>query len=69
MSTPTRESPKRGEGPKATTSSLLPSPPLLNSECFVVSSRGWELDQGKLLRSLDKISCANFCRVQGGNRS
>ena len=54
-----------GEVPKANASSLLPSPPQLNSECFVVSSRGWELDQGKLLRSLDKISCANFSRVQG----
>jgi CO dehydrogenase/acetyl-CoA synthase alpha subunit len=34
------------------------------SECFVVSSRGWELDQSKLLRSLDRIGCANFSRVQ-----
>ena len=66
MSTPTAESPKRGDVPKAPASSLLPSAPLLKSECFVVSSRGWELDQGKLLRTLDKISCANFSRVQGG---
>ena len=41
----------------------LPPPPL-SSECFVVSSRGWELDQSKLLRSLDRVCCAAFARVQ-----
>ena len=67
---PPQDSPKLEKVPQG---SLLPSPPSpsppLNSECFVVSSRGWELDQGKLLRSLDRISCANFSRVQGTNHS
>ena len=66
---PPRESPKLEKVPQG---SLLPSPPPpppLNSECFVVSSRGWELDQGKLLRSLDRISCTNFSRVQGTDSS
>ena len=39
-----------------------PDPPL-SSEVFVVS-RGWQLDQGRLLRSLEKIKCASFARVQ-----
>ena len=32
-------------------------------ECFLVS-RGWQLDQSRLLRALDGVQCANFARVQ-----
>ena len=35
----------------------------LNAECFMVS-RGWQLDQTRLLRSLDRLKNANFGRVQ-----
>lgn len=35
----------------------------LSVECFIVS-RGWQLDQTKLLRSLDRLKSANFSRVQ-----
>ncbi len=36
---------------------------VLNVECFLVS-RGWQLDQSRLLRTLDAIDCANFTRIQ-----
>ena len=35
----------------------------LSAECFLVS-RGWQLDQTRLLRSLDRIQRAHFGRVQ-----
>ena len=35
----------------------------LSAECFIVS-RGWQMDQSKLLRALDKIKGVNFSRVQ-----
>lgn len=41
----------------------VPSNHLLSAECFIVS-RGWQMDQSKLLRALDRIKCANFSRVQ-----
>ncbi len=37
--------------------------PTINVECFIVS-RGWQLDQSRLLRALDSVDCANFGRVQ-----
>ncbi len=37
-------------------------PPLI-TECFLLS-RGWPLDQGRLLRALDRIQCSSFARVQ-----
>ena len=36
---------------------------VLSTECFIVS-RGWQMDQSKLLKALEKIKCANFSRVQ-----
>ena len=35
----------------------------MSAECFLVS-RGWQLDQTRLLRSLDRSQRANFGRVQ-----
>ena len=37
--------------------------PPLSAECFLVS-RGWQLDQTRLLRALDRLKVANFGRVQ-----
>ena len=34
-----------------------------SAECFLVS-RGWQLDQTRLLRALDRLKVANFGRVQ-----
>ena len=34
-----------------------------SAECFLVS-RGWQLDQTRLLRALDRLKMANFGRVQ-----
>ncbi|TRY72052.1 hypothetical protein TCAL_11289, partial [Tigriopus californicus] len=48
---------------RITDASLPPNNPLLSAECFIVS-RGWQMDQSKLLRALDRIKCANFSRVQ-----
>jgi hypothetical protein len=35
----------------------------ISAECFIVS-RGWQMDQNKLCRALDKIKGVNFSRVQ-----
>ena len=35
----------------------------VSAECFIVS-RGWQMDQNKLCRALDKIKGVNFSRVQ-----
>ena len=40
-----------------------PESPPLSAECFIVS-RGWQMDQSRLLRALDRIKCATFSRVQ-----
>ena len=37
--------------------------PDLSAECFIVS-RGWQMDQNKLLRALDRLKGVNFSRVQ-----
>ena len=37
--------------------------PELSAECFIVS-RGWQMDQSKLCRALDKIKGVSFSRVQ-----
>ena len=48
---------KKSKDPKSQTR------PDLSAECFIVS-RGWQMDQNKLCRSLDKIKGVNFSRVQ-----
>ena len=39
------------------------SRPDLSAECFIVS-RGWQMDQNKLCRALDKIKGVSFSRIQ-----
>ncbi|XP_071743510.1 uncharacterized protein [Lepeophtheirus salmonis] len=35
----------------------------LVAECFIIS-RGWQMDQSRLIRALDRIKCVSFHRVQ-----